>query len=173
MTCEVGQKPSTALQLWANSEALQHLQFEWLEARNSEIHGITARLLRNETWKHATSSMQHFPETPVELGRLCTASMNAVLEMDVPTSGTIIRTQLEVVCALVRRFYDAVTRGCEDPSKLIRPSPPLTRFKNKLLQKVRAGAVKTGCAAVLMHCVPGHEQGAKISHSSAFLTCLI
>lgn len=135
------------LQLWASAEALQPVQFAWLEGRNAEIHEITTRLLKNEAWKQPTSSTQHFPETPIELGRLCAAAVSAIIEMDVPTSGTIIRTQLEVVCGLALQFCQSVLRGCEDPSKLVRPSPPLTRFKDKLFQKVLMGAaVKSGCA---------------------------
>eukprot|EP00892_Ulva_mutabilis_P006679 jgi/Ulvmu1/4383/UM002_0108.1 len=133
--------------LWASAEALQPLQFSWLEGRNSEIQEFAARMLNKETWKQPISGTQHFPETPIELQRLCAAAVSAILEMDVPTSGTVIRTQLEVLCGLVTSFCAAVMRGCEDPSKLIRPSPPLTRYKEKLFQKVLIGAaVKNGMA---------------------------
>lgn len=134
------------LQRWASAEALQPLQFAWLEGRNAEIKEIALRLLAKEAWKQSMSSTQHFPEAPVELQRLCAAAVSAILEMNVPTSGTIIRTQLEVASGLVRLFCHSALRGCEDPSKLVRPSPPLTRFKDKLFQKVLTGvAVKSGC----------------------------
>lgn len=158
------------LQLWASAEALRPVQFAWLKGRNAEIQDITARLLQKEAWKQPTSSTQHFPETPIELGRLCAAAVNAIIEMDVPTSGTVIRTQLEVVCGLALQFCDKVLHGCEDPSKLIRPSPPLTRFKDKLFQKILAGAaVKSGCAAQSMRAVHARSACVLCTHSFGLL----
>lgn len=111
----------------------------WMHEKNKEIKGMVQRLMSREQWTTPATPTQHIPDTPMELQRLCAAAINAILEMNVPTSGAVMRTQLDVVGAVVHLFVKAVTRGCDAPAKLIRPAPPLTRYKEDLLKRAAKG----------------------------------
>ena len=122
------------LQRWAGAEELRLLLDPWMNEKNKEIKGMIQRLMSREQWTTSASPSQHIPETPMELQRVCAAAINSVLEMNIPTSGAVVRTQLELVSAIIHLFVKSVTRGCDAPGKLIRPAPPLTRYKEDLLK---------------------------------------
>jgi hypothetical protein len=136
------------LQRWAGPEQLGVLLKPWLKDRNAEIQRMIARLLQKEEWTEPASSLKHIPGTPMELQRVCAAAINTVLEMNLPTAGIVMRSQLELVSSLVHSFIAAVSRGCDNPAMLIRPAPPLTRFKEKLARKAEAGTQFDGYALV-------------------------
>lgn len=117
-----------------------------MNEKNKEIKGMVQRLMSREQWTTPASPTQHIPETPMELQRVCAAAINSVLEMNIPTSGAVVRTQLELVSSIIHLFVRSVTRGCDAPGKLIRPAPPLTRYKEDLLKRAQKGEQVDGCA---------------------------
>ncbi|NJR41599.1 MAG: DUF810 domain-containing protein [Akkermansiaceae bacterium] len=121
----------------------------WMSEKNKEIKGMIQRLMSSEQWATAASPTQHVPETPMELQRVCAAAINSVLEMNIPTSGAVVRKQLELVSTIITLFVRSVTSGCDAPAKLIRPAPPLTRYKEDLLKRAEKGERVDGCASLL------------------------
>lgn len=142
------------LQRWAGAEELRLLLDPWMQEKNTEIKGMIQRLMSREQWTTAASPTQHIPETPMELQRVCAAAINSILEMNIPTSGAVVRTQLELVSSIIHVFAKSVTRGCDAPGKLIRPAPPLTRYKEDLLKRAEKGEHVDGCVPWLLNQVP-------------------
>jgi hypothetical protein len=134
-----------------------------MNEKNQDIKDMVQRLMSREQWTAPATPTQHIPDTPVELQRVCAAAINSILEMNIPTSGAVIRTQLDLLNSVIHLFVRAVARGCDAPAKLIRPAPPLTRYKEDLLKKAEKGEhVRDGCDPQLQ--APGLQSRSPTHH---------
>jgi hypothetical protein len=128
-----------SMQRWAGPEQLQPHLFHCLSLRNGEIRQFAKRIFANESWTVATSQKQHVTQSALELQRLFSAAIDTILDMNLPAKGPVVRSQLELVDAIAVEFARSVRQGCGNHEKLIRPPPPLTRYKESLAEKERLG----------------------------------
>lgn len=140
-------RPKVA-QTWAAAEDLKVYFMAWVLRQSTSTKSFAARLGQHETWQQPVATAQHIAPSVLEIERLVDAFASSLIEMSLPTSGVVVRALLEAVSGLAADYARCLSDGCQSPERLIRPPPPLTRYKQSLAEKAAAGlTAKNKCAA--------------------------
>lgn len=143
---------SLRAQAWADAEQLKPALIAWLEEHRKEVMRLAAAVCEKEQWRERPSSGPYVASSATELQRVLAAALNSLLDLDVPLHGAVMRLELDVLGEMVALYASYVRSGCEDPRQLVRPPPPLTRYKKSLSVKAQAGKDVTRCSRKALHC---------------------
>lgn len=136
-----------AAQAWADEEQLKPVLIEWLEEHRKEVLRLASAVCEGERWRESPAGGLFVADSAAELQRILAAAINSLLELDVPLHGAVVRLELDVLGEIAALYAQHVRDGCEDPRQLVRPPPPLTRYKKSLSVKAQAGKDVLRCAA--------------------------
>lgn len=137
------------MQDWADANDLKEVTLLWLMRRNAEVTRLCGALCRAEEWTERPSDAHFVASSGPELARLSTTALESLADLDIPLHGAVVRSELQNVGRMVREYAKCASAGCEDPAALVRPAPPLTRYKQSLSEKAMAGKDVAKCA--LLH----------------------
>jgi hypothetical protein len=130
---------SRLMQTWAAADDLRTALMAWLTRQSTSVKGISMRLCKQESWQQPISGAQHIAPSVLELERLFDATAQSLTGMAVPIPAPVVRSLMELLNGLALEYAHWVRLGCSSPELLIRPPPPLTRFKKSLADKAAAG----------------------------------
>lgn len=141
------------MQTWASADALKPVALKWLEGQAAEVKRLVASNCEGETWV-PPQEPPFVANSATEVVRIFEASVNTLFELAVPLHGSVVRSELELLGQSVRQYAACVTAGCDRAEMLIRPPPPLTRYKKSLTVKAQAGKDVARCDPRWLHSKP-------------------
>jgi hypothetical protein len=160
------------MQPWASAATLKPVVMKWLEAQSDEVMRLVASNCDSETWV-PPQEPPFLANSAAEVVRIFEVSLNTLFDLGVPLHGSAVRSELELLGQSVRRYATCVTAGCDHAEALIRPPPPLTRYKKSLTVKAQAGKDVARCVLAI-NCLGC--PGGPLTHQQAVLvigiTCL-
>jgi hypothetical protein len=113
---------------------------------------LATAVCEKEQWKETPLYGPLIASSATEIQRVLHTALASLLHLDIPIHGAVMRSELEVIAEVVQLYAQRVSQGCEEPRRLVRPPPPLTRYKNSLSVKAQAGKdVLRCCSRLLRH----------------------
>jgi hypothetical protein len=128
-------------------EQLKPALMAWLEQHRKEVLRLATAVCEKETWQETPPDGQFIATSATEILRVPHSALDSLLQLDIPIHGTVMRSELEVIAQVVALYGQCVCHGCENPRRLVRPQPPLTRYKNSLAVKAQAGKDVLRCSS--------------------------
>jgi hypothetical protein len=122
----------------------------WLEQHRKEVLRLATAVCEKETWQETPPDGEYIATSATEILRVPQSALDSLLQLDIPIHNTVMRSELEVIAQIVALYAQCVCQGCTEPRRLVRPPPPLTRYKNSLAVKAQAGKDVLRCG--LLYC---------------------
>ena len=140
-----------SVQEWADANDLKAPTLAWLDGHNSEVARLVTALCQAEQWTERPSDAHFVASSAPEMVRIVTAAMESLTGLDVPVHGAVMRSEVQLLGRVIGQYARCVAAGCDEPALLIRPPPPLTRYKQKLAEKAMEGKDVSKCASHHTH----------------------